>query len=259
MSAKSIRQDDIIKELELHQGMAVHSLAEKFNVTEMTIRRDLRDLATKDYIRIINGVALLNKNTDGTSIIKPYTLLNERNVMADAKNRIGQKAASLIEPSDTIIIDTGTTTETIVPFLPNDPSLNIICHNTNILFALVNRGFSHIIFPGGFYHRNTEFFESPEAVSLISRSCASKYFCSAAGISPNGHVTCIEQYEINTKQANLKSSVKSYLLCDSSKFGKIRPALFANINEFDAIITDSGIDSFWLDYFHTCDMEYYIV
>ena len=259
MGAKGIRQDNIIKELEQRQGMTVHSLAAKFDVTEMTIRRDLRDLVSKDYIKIIDGVALLNKNTDGTPIIKPYTLKDERNVMSDAKQRIGRKAASLVELSDTIILDTGTTTETIIPFLPNDSSLSILCHNTNILVDLVSRGYRHIIFPGGFYHKNTEFFESPESVSLISRSCASKYFCSAAGVSPNGHVTCIEQYEINTKQASLKSAVKSYLLCDSSKFGKIRPALFANINDFDAIITDSGIDSFWLNYFDSCDIEYYVV
>lgn len=259
MSIKSSRQEAIIKELASYNGISIHNLALKFNVAEMTIRRDLHKLQGEDYVDIINGVAILRNNSDGTSIIKPYALPDERNLMSSAKDRIGRKAASLVELSDTIIIDTGTTTETILPYLPNDNSICFICHNKNILDGLTARGFTNIIFPGGFYHKNTEFFESPESVSLILRSCAAKYFCSAAGVSPNGHVTCIEQYEINTKQACLKSAVKSYLLCDSSKFGKIRPALFASIDDFDVVITDKDISPTWIEHFESHDKEYYIV
>lgn len=259
MSAKSNRQEVIISKLGNKQGMTIHELAVACRVSEMTIRRDLRDLSDKGYLEIIKGVAFLKRNSDGTSIVKSYSLPIERNVMSEAKRRIGLKAASLIEPSDTIIIDTGTTTECILNYLPNDSNLTFICHNTNILTGLIAKGFTQLIFPGGFYHNNTEFFESPESVSLISRSCASKYFCSAAGIGPSGQVTCIEQYEINTKQACLKSALKSYLMCDSSKFGKIRPALFATINDFDAVITDSGISNIWIDFFDKHDIEYYIV
>ena len=259
MSEKASRQETIISKLSNKQGMTIHELSLICDVTEMTIRRDLRDLSNKGYVEIIKGVAILKRNSDGTSIVKPYSLPIERAVMSDAKRKIGFKAASLIEPSDTIIIDTGTTTECLLQYLPNDANLTFICHNTNILTGLVNKGFTQLIFPGGFYHNNTEFFESPESVSLISRSCASKYFCSAAGIGPSGQVTCIEQYEINTKQACLKSSLKSYLMCDSSKFGKIRPALFANIDDFDAVITDSGISNIWIEFFEKHDIEYYIV
>ena len=123
---KSTRQMQIMNLLEGVPALSVRDLADSLKVSEMTIRRDLNDLVLKDYITLIQGVAILNKNTDGTSFAKDYTLTLERQNMRAEKERIGRLAATLLEPEDTILIDTGTTTEQLLQHLPNGIPLTIM-------------------------------------------------------------------------------------------------------------------------------------
>lgn len=258
MAKKDSRANQILSILSEKNGVAIRSLSQALGVSEMTIRRDLTELQSKDYISVIQGVAILNKNQDGSAIPKNYTLSSEREFMKEAKARIGLAAAALIDPNDTIIIDTGTTTEPLAQNLPSIP-MTVVCYNLNNLAHIHSHNINNIIFAGGYYHENTQMFESPESVALISRTCANKYFCSAAGISSKGAVTCVDQYEIATKQAALHSALTRILMMDSSKFGKIRPSLFANVADFDIIITDSGITPDWINFLKEQNIDLRIV
>ncbi|MBR3020323.1 MAG: DeoR/GlpR transcriptional regulator [Clostridia bacterium] len=256
MVKKQERLNNILSILKTVPGISIHHLAGMLSVSEMTIRRDVNELAAKEYVNLIQGVAILNKNKDGSAIAKEYSLSEEREIMKDAKSRIGALACTLIEDNDSILVDTGTTTEQIFTHLPANLALTIVCFNMNTLSACINREKTDIIFAGGFYHRNTQMFESVEGASLISRICINKYFCSAAGISQKGAVSCIEQHEILTKQRGLKAAHMRILLADSSKFGKIRPCMFASLSSFDVIITDTGISPEWLKLFDDMGKKY---
>ena len=118
---------------------------------------------------------------------------------------------------------------------------------------------SKIICAGGYYHKNTQMFQSPEGISLVSRTCANKAFISAAGISKKMDVTCVEQYEIETKKAAIASALTKILLADSTKFDKICPAMFANLSEFDTVITDSGLSEEWVRYMEEMEIELILV
>jgi DeoR family deoxyribose operon repressor len=89
--------------------------------------------------------------------------------------------------------------------------------------------------------------ESPEGIQLINRTRASKVFLSAAGVSEQLGITCANQYEIESKKAIINAALSRILLVDSSKFGKIRPALFAQLSDIDAIVTDDDIPTEWRD------------
>lgn len=245
---KQERLNFILSELGKAAGVSLHNLAVKFDVSDMTIRRDLEELRAKGYITIIQGVAILNKNQDGSEIIKEYSLSSERLVMSNEKLAIAKLASTLVEPDDTILIDTGTTTECLFSFLPKSSLLTIVCYNLNTLIAGHNGERNKIIFPGGFYHPNTQMFESTEGGNLISRLCINKCFLSAAGISANGAVSCIEQYELLYKQMAIKSSMTKILLADSTKFGKIRPCMFTNLSNIDIVVTDSNLSQEWIHF-----------
>ena len=90
-------------------------------------------------------------------------------------------------------------------------------------------------------------FESPEGADLISRICVNKFSAPPPG-SVKGAV-CIEQHELPAKQSGLQAATTRILLADSTKFGKIRPCMFASLNDFDVIITDSDIAPEWLNLF----------
>lgn len=222
----------------------------------MTIRRDLEELEKKGLVTVIRGVAILNKNQDGSSIIKNYSLHDERQVMSDAKQAISKLAATLIQPNDTILIDTGTTTEQLFSYIPSDASLTVVCYNLNTLLKCSQMDHRDMIFPGGFFHRSTQMFESVEGAELISRILINKCFMSAAGISSNGAISCIEQHELLYKQKAMHTSTTKILMADSTKFGKIRPCMFSNLSEFDIVVTDRNIKNEWLGLFKQLNIKY---
>lgn len=256
---KKIERTKLILEILMNKnGESIKNLSAELNVSEMTIRRDIQVLSEKNLVTLIQGVVILNQHNNSSIYNKIYDINNERTDYADEKLRIGKKASSLLEHNDVIIIDTGTTTEQLADFLPSNLNLTVICYNLNILMRIKDKT-NRIIFAGGHYHENTQMFQSPEGVSLISRTCANKAFVSAAGISSKLFVTCTDQYETNTKKAVIEAAMKKILLVDSSKFDKICPVTFANLSEFNTIITDGNLSNEWIKYINDLELELLIV
>lgn len=245
-SGKNKRLKEILDYLIENGGASVKDIAKQMNISEMTARRDLYSLREQNLIRYISGVAIYNAcqiNKSGTT----YQLTQEQLINNDHKRRIGVKAASLVVPGDTVIIDTGSTTEQLALNFPQVSPCTVLCYNANILKALIDREDINLMLVGGTYHRNAQMFESPEGISFINRTRASKVFLSAAGISELLGITCVNQYEIEVKQASMRTAQTRILLADSSKFEKIRPALFAQLSDIDIVITDDQIPDSWLE------------
>ena len=257
MNKKAERANMILKILMNKNGESLKELANALDVSEMTVRRDVNLLCEKKLVTLINGVAIYNHNTSSSILNKEYHLDTERDAHAEDKMRIGAMAASMLERNDIIVIDTGTTTECLAKHIPNNLNLTIVCYNMNILLEIKNKT-NKIIMPGGHYHENTQMFQSPEGTSLIARTCANKAFISAAGVSSKLTVTCIDQYETNTKQAAIEAAEKKILLMDSSKFDKICPVAFANLEDFDAIVTDKSLSPEWVKFINSLEIELYL-
>jgi DeoR family transcriptional regulator, deoxyribose operon repressor len=240
------RSIEILKLLRQEGFLSINELAERISVSSMTIRRDLQQLEKEHLIKLLPGGAILNENA---AVVRdaPYSLIAESCLHPEAKLRIGEKAAELVEPDDLIIIDSGTTTEYLARYIPDNMPLTILTYTLNILLEVYKRKSCKIIFAGGFYHDNTMMFECPEGINLIERTRAQKAFIGATGISDKLGVTCSNQTEPNVKRAVIKSSLEKILVIDSSKFGLVRSFYFAEISEFDTIITDDGIPQFYYD------------
>lgn len=239
MSKTDLRRQKILEILLRDHAKGLVDLAGILGVSYMTIRRDMKELEASGKLSVINGVAVA---ASGSLIShdRPYTLAAAGAQMVEEKNRIGRKAASFVENNDVIIIDTGSTTEFLARHLPENMNITIICYTINILVEVYKRPNCQIIFPGGFFHNNTLMFESPEGLALIKRNRANKAFVSATGVSEEFGIMCDNHYECPMKRTIIESSVKRYLLFDSSKYDRVRIAHFAELNEFNAIITDNG-------------------
>ncbi len=247
MNIKERRLTTIIDILKVHNASTIKELAERLEVSEMTIRRDLSLLAEDNIVKLIHGGVIFNKTSIDTLNLTAeaeagnYHLPSEENRKVEEKRKIARKAASLIQPDDVIIIDSGSTTEFIGEYLSPSIPVTIICFSLNILLSVYRKRNCKLIFAGGYFHENTSMFESPEGVELIRRNRATKAFLSARGVSDKLGITSASPYEIDTKKAIMSSSLEKILLVDSSKFDKVSPAHYANLPELTAIITDNGI------------------
>jgi len=238
------RLDDILGILRDGNAASTRELAQKLNVTEMTIRRDLNILSLKNEIRIIHGGAIYTGQKPDS---ENYQFSDEETRYKKEKELIGKKAASLIQHGDTIILDGGSTAERVARHIPADIEITVLCYSLNVINIIYKNKHWKKFISGGFFNDNSLMFEDPLGVSLIKSMRASKAFISATGINNTLGLTCKNISEVETKKAVIASSDSKILIVDSTKFGKVHIAHFADLDDFDVIITDTNIPQKYRD------------
>lgn len=245
---KTDRLKAIMETLRINNVSNVDELSRQLNVSHMTVRRDLVALEQEQEVRVLYGSVMLHPRRTEEAKQAPYSLIAAGAEFPEEKRRIGQLAASLIEPEDSLIIDAGSTTEYLAKYLPEDINYTVLSYALNIVAESARRRNCRTVFSGGLYHENTMMFESPEGLETIRSFRATKAFLSAAGLDADFGLTCMNAYERETKKLAIRSAQKVILLIDSSKFGVVRSDYFAPLSEFDEVITDQGIPDQYVTY-----------
>lgn len=241
IESRRVKMVSILKD---NHNFTIAEMAEKIGVSEMTIRRDLKSLVLNNSIKVVNGVIIYMDSPSSYSATD-YELSSESIKHIDEKTRIGKFAATLIEPEEIIIIDGGTTTERMIPFIDDNINITALCYNCNILFNLYKKSNISLIVAGGYYHPATDMLESSSGIQLIKEVRANKLFLSCAGIHETLGITTAESYESLAIKTAIDSSNKKILLTDSSKFGLLRAAYITQLSNIDMVITDDGLSNEW--------------
>lgn len=258
MSKRDERLGNILTELGQTGAASVKSLAAQFDVTEVTMRRDLNRLLGEGKIRLIQGVALpLREGCPETE--DQYSFESEASHNQREKQLIAREAVSLLQNNDTVILDAGTTTGEIARALPQELPLTILTNALNIVNTLAAGTNWDLIVPGGFFHKDEMLFSSESGTEMISAMRANKAFIAASGVDRKLGVTCKNMFEVGSKRTQISSSVQSILVVDSSKFGSVQVVHFAEINEFDMVITDAGIPDDYRDFIIDRGIDLHVV
>jgi len=219
--------------------LSVKEIAEMLHVSDMTVRRDLNELENRGILRRTHGgAALLDP---GASVRDPYILGEQTAKNAFEKNMIGIKAASLVRPDETILLDSGSTTPFVARHLDQNLPLTVLCYTFTNALEFYPRKNANLILLGGFFHRDSNIFHSVENRALIKNIRADKAFISTGGLDAELGLTTYFYYEADIKREMIRSARQIILVTDSTKFGKISVTHFAGLDEVDTIITDEGI------------------
>lgn len=257
MNKRIQRLNKIVDHLQEYKATDVKEMAKLLYVSDMTIRRDLKILESKNIVKLLHGGAFINPNEDRGGL--EYTLPLATSMRISEKKRIAEKAVSLIEANDVITIDSGSTMELFSKLLPIDIQLSILCYSLNVLNEVTKKKPSQILFAGGLFHERSLMFESPEGLSLIRRTRTNKAFISASGANAELGVTTKIHHERAVKEAIMESSQYRILLIDSSKFGRVQSNYFALLEDFNTIITDTGISEEYIDIIRSQGIDLQIV
>jgi DeoR family deoxyribose operon repressor len=233
------RVRNIINLINQRKEISVKEISDLMCVSDMTIRRDLDDLEQQGIIRRTHGGAvLLDPNTSVRDI---YILGEQTTRNAEEKRQIGIKAASLIQPHETIFLDSGSTTPFIAKSLSYNLPLTVLCYTFTNALEFYPRENTNLILLGGFLHRDSNIIHSVENLELIRNTRADKAFISTGGLDPKMGLTTYFDYEAAIKREMINSARQIILVTDSSKFGEINVVHFADLDKIDMIITDQGI------------------
>jgi|MTBAKSStandDraft_1061840.scaffolds.fasta_scaffold73092_2 DeoR/GlpR family transcriptional regulator of sugar metabolism len=215
----------------------VTDLAEEFNISSATIRRDLILLEQEGICIRKRGGAV--RSTQSVTMELPYDVKQHRRI--DEKNRIAKAAINLVENGDTILLDAGSTIYQLACLLHTKERLTIVTHDLNIAYKLATNPNLNLICTGGIARANVYTLQGAQVVDFIRGLRVDKSFIGADAIHPDGTISNVNIEEVPIKLAMIKAAKQVILLSDSSKFGITGFAKVCEIDELDYLITDSGI------------------
>lgn len=232
------RLDALGAVLEKEGVLRIRDAAAQLGVSEMTIRRDITE--ARGRFTCLGGYIV--GAFDGVAA-SDYVLDKEKDSHAAAKAAACAQAVKLIEEDDTIFIDCGTTTPHLAARIPDGMRLTAICYSMNVAEILSHRENVRLIMLGGLYHPAAASFSGEEGLETLKRINLNKAFISAGGVHETRGVTCSHFHEVPIKQMAIDRALEAHLVVDASKFGKVRPAHFAEIEAFTSIISDRPASS----------------
>ena len=239
-------------------GIGIKELAKILDVTEMTVRRDLKSLLETGDAVIVRGVAVYRPKAVSVEA-QVYSIEDQKKVMKEEKERIGKKAAELFVVGDVVFLDVGTTVEKLVLSMEDNMQITAMCFAANTLFQLQKKNISQIIMGGGYYHPSSTVFESEAIIPIMNGLRATKAFIAPAAVDMDLGLTCSVPYDKTIKELEIKNSQKVIALITSNKFGKVKSTQFGTWNDVDVVITDKGIPKEWVDFLKDREIELFIV
>jgi DeoR family deoxyribose operon repressor len=179
---------------------------------------------------------LLGGHIIAAGLAKPYDLNRELMTHVADKAAVCARAIERLDDGDTVFIDCGTTTANLASHTPPNLRLTVVCYALNIAELFAHKSNVRLILLGGLYNASSASFEVSDSPTAFSRLGINKGFFSAAGVHAARGVTCANFHEVAVKQAAMAIALEKYLLVDSGKLGKVAPAAFASLDDFDTII-----------------------
>lgn len=239
-------------------GIGIKELAKILDVTEMTVRRDLKSLLETGDAVIVRGVAVYRPKAVSVEA-QVYSIEDQKKVMKEEKERIGKKATELLVVGDVVFLDVGTTVEKLVLSMEDNMQITAMCFAANTLFQLQKKNISQIIMGGGYYHPSSTVFESEAIIPIMNGLRATKAFIAPAAVDMDLGLTCSVPYDKTIKELEIKNSQKVIALITSNKYGKVKSTQFGTWNDVDVVITDKGIPKEWVDFLKDREIELFIV
>lgn len=231
------RKRKIVQMLSEHSKLYVSKLCEAFGVSQVTIRSDLQELEEAGLLKRTHGGAIpvSKASYEPTSTAKAVAHREE-------KQRIAKKAAEMVDPGDTICLDTGTTTFEMAKCLVDKRDLSVITNDLQIAMYLEENAEScAVIVLGGSIRKGQHCTAGPIALASLCNLNVDKAFMAANAFTiERGFTTpSIEQAQI--KKGLMGIASQTIMLADSSKFGRVSMACFAQLDDMDKLITDTGL------------------
>ena len=231
------RLETIRQELMRADEVSIDALAGRFEVSGMTVRRDLEVLEARgDVIRTYGGAALAKRLTF------EFSFREEQKHNSLAKSQIAARAARHIEDGQVVILDTGTTTLEIARRMMGRRDVTVITTSLAIVSALQFAPGVRIVLLGGFLRGGSPDLHGPLTEQNVEMFRADLAFMGADAVDEDGNTYADDLQVVNLDRKMATNAAQVIVVADSSKFGRTGMCRIFNSEDYDLIISDAGID-----------------
>jgi DeoR/GlpR family transcriptional regulator of sugar metabolism len=227
------RHQKILQFLKDKGRVEVQDLSSIFQVSDDSIRRDLRIMEQKGLLsRTYGGAVLPNQS----NYCPPFTERIRNN--KENKERIAYLASLYLKDNDSIFLDGSTTVLNMIPYLNNYKNITVVTNSILIAYEIASTSVAvNLIVLGGIVDKNDGNALGTDTVKAIERLNLDKIFAAPCAISERG-LSCSAMEEAPIKKAMIEAGREIYLLIESEKFGSQSLINFAPIDLNYTIITD---------------------
>jgi DeoR family transcriptional regulator of aga operon len=230
------RRGAIVSLLHENGKVQVKELSKRFNISEVTIRTDLKELHQRGLVFKSHGGAVLPTLVAGEPTLYEKSVEN-----AIEKSKIGAAAAEFVNDGETIILDSGSTTHEIAKRLKERQDLTVITNGINIATELAGHRGIQIILLGGVMRHSSISIVGHFAEEMLSQLTADKLFMAADGCTLEFGISTPKFEESRINQAMVAIAREKYLTADSSKFGRNSLSRIVSLWDMDGVISDTGL------------------
>jgi DeoR family glycerol-3-phosphate regulon repressor len=232
----SSRQSTILALVQQQGAVEVESLAEQYQVSVQTIRRDLNVLCARGLVARMHGGARQ------LTSISSLDYEQRRSLSGKQKQAIASLAAELIPNHCSVMLNIGTTTEQVAKSLYQHQNLVVISNNINVINILMGSQVNSLILAGGTVRQSDGAIIGEAAVDFIARFKADFAIIGCSAIDEDGAFLDFDSSEVSVAKAILDNSRTKIMVGDSGKFGKTAPYRISHLSQLDYFITDQKPD-----------------
>ena len=233
--ALSFRQSEILDIANGEGRVIVDDLAQRFDVTLQTIRRDLGELANAGLIDRVHGGAVPRTGVTNLGY-------EERRRLHDtAKADIARACAAAIPDNCSIIINLGTSTEAVARELLHHRNITVITNNMNVANILVANPSCEVIVAGGTLRRSDGGLVGELTTDFLEHFKVDFAIIGASALDADGDLLDYDLAEVRVAKTIIRQARRTYLVCDHSKLGRSAPVRLASLQEISAVFTDKPL------------------
>ena len=242
------RQRQIMNYLNEHKKAGTEELAELFNVSSVTIRRDIDILSKQGLLFKTHGGAVTS-----VTVFNDIPFFERAGINKAEKAMAGSLAASLIEDYDNVIIDTGTTTLQIAKHI-TAKNITVLTNDIQIAAELIPMEGVLVYISGGRIEQGTSLIHGVKTTQFFQDFHVNKAFIGCDAVDPDFGIS--DRFSINTdvKRTMINSADRVIVVADHTKLGKREFINICDMSRIDTLVTDS-IDSETYDALIKKDIE----
>ncbi|MGJ8694587.1 MAG: DeoR/GlpR family DNA-binding transcription regulator [Thalassotalea sp.] len=209
-------------------------LASNLNLSEDTIRRDLRELAKSGQLQRVHGGAL-PASPAVVNFVKREEISNQQKV------NIGRKCASLIKSDQIVIIDGGTTAVQLARHLPHNLHATVVTHSPSVAVELINHDQIEVELIGGRLFKHSMVTMGARALEALTHIQADIYFMGVTGVHSERGLTTGDLEEAYMKRALSEHAAETIVMASDEKIDAASAYLVLPTQEASSIIVDKTL------------------
>lgn len=250
--ALNVRQQEILNYVQRESFVTVENLANRFGMTQQTIRRDINMLSELNLLQRYHGGVGLPTSAENIAYGARQGLQSEE------KRRIAALVAEHIPDQATLFINIGTTTEEVAKALSRRRNLRVITNNLNVAAIMSGYPGCEVIIAGGVVRARDLGVTGEETIDFIRRFKVDFGIIGVSSIDSDGALRDFDYREVRVAEAIIAHSRTVFLVADHSKFMRSALVKLSELSKIDALFTDKPIPESLIQTFKDANTDVFV-